>query len=148
MAHGRVKPCPRLGLGDHLHSDPGWRGNRGECVGWGSRVSSEAGAAGQAQANGYRVGFRSDGPGDGRSWGGRSWGGRSRGGRPRGGRPWVLGLGPNRLRSFSPLRVGHLEAAVWVAYYQRQWGRFLALSVLVVRTAFGMDWIRTVHGAW
>ena len=66
------------------------------------------------------------------------------------GRPWAVGLGwgPNRLRSFSPLRVGHLEAAVWVAYYQRQWARFLALSVLVVRTAFGMDWIRTVHGAW
>ena len=37
---------------------------------------------------------------------------------------------------------------MWVAYYQRQWARFLALSVLVVRTAFGMNWIRTVHGAW
>jgi hypothetical protein len=35
-----------------------------------------------------------------------------------------------------------------MAYYQREWARFLALSVLVVRTAFGMDWIRTVHGAW
>ena len=103
-------------------------------VGWGSRVSSEAGAAGQAQANGYRAGrFRADGPRDGTS------GGR---------RPWVLSWGPNRLRSFSPLRVGHLEADVWVAYYQREWARFLALSVLVVRTAFGMDWIRTVHGAW
>ena len=92
-------------------------------------MSSEAEAAGQAQANGYRAGrFRADGPRDGGS---------------RGGRPWVLGWGPNRLRSFSPLQVGHLEAAVWVAYYRRQWARFLALSVLVVRTAFGMDWIRT-----
>ena len=96
-------------------------------------MSSEAGAAGQAQANGYRTGR----PG---VDGSRDRGPRNRG--SRGGRPWVLGWGPNRLRSFSPLRVGHLEAAVWVAYYQRQWGRFLALSVLVVRTAFGMDWVR------
>jgi len=102
-------------------------------------VSSEAGAAGQAQANGYRVGRFRDGPRGGRSRDGRS---------PGGGRPGVLGWGPSRLRSFSPLRVGHLEAAVWVAYYQREWARFLALSVLVVRTAFGMDWIRTLHGAW
>jgi hypothetical protein len=57
-------------------------------------------------------------------------------------------LRPGRLRSFNPTRVGNLEAAVWVAYYQREWARFLALSVLVVRSAFGMDWIRTVHGAW
>lgn len=51
-------------------------------------------------------------------------------------------------RAFNPLRVGSLEAAVWVAYYRREWARFLVLSVLVVRSAFGMDWIRTVHGAW
>jgi hypothetical protein len=97
-------------------------------------VSSEAGAAGEARADGYRAGrLGTDGSPD---------------GKPRGGRSLVPGRGPNRLRSFSPLRVGHLEAAVWVAYYQREWARFLALSVLVVRTAFGMDWIRTVHGAW
>jgi len=97
-------------------------------------VSSEAGPAGKAQANGYRLGrFRADG-----SRGSGSAGGRSR----------APGRRPSRLRAFSPLRVGHLEAAVWVAYYQREWARFLALSVLVVRTAFGMDWIRTVHGAW
>jgi len=102
-------------------------------------VSSEAGAAGRAKANGYRAGrIRAEGARD----------GGSRDGSSGGGRPWVLGRGPNRLRSFSPLRVGHLEADVWVAYYQREWARFLALSVLVVRTAFGMDWIRTVHGAW
>ena len=51
-------------------------------------------------------------------------------------------------RAFNPLRVGSLEAAVWVAYYRREWPRFLVLSILVVRSAFGMDWIRTVHGAW
>jgi hypothetical protein len=55
---------------------------------------------------------------------------------------------PSRLRTFDPARVGQLEAAVWVAYYRRDWARFLVLSVLVVRHAFGMDWLRTVHGAW
>jgi Family of unknown function (DUF5995) len=51
-------------------------------------------------------------------------------------------------RSFDPLRVGRLETALWVAYYRREWARFLVLSVRVVRSTFGMDWIRTVHGAW
>jgi hypothetical protein len=51
-------------------------------------------------------------------------------------------------RSFDPLRVGQIESALWVAYYRREWARFLVLSVRVVRSTFGMDWIRTVHGAW
>jgi hypothetical protein len=103
-------------------------------MGWGVAVGSEAGATGKARANGYRAGrLRAGGSRDGRSTGAGSW---------------PVGLGSSRLRAFSPLRVGHLEAAVWVAYYQREWARFLTLSVLVVRTAFGMDWIRTVHGAW
>jgi hypothetical protein len=51
-------------------------------------------------------------------------------------------------RSFDPLRVGRMESALWVAYYRREWARFLVLSVRVVRGTFGMDWIRTVHGAW
>jgi hypothetical protein len=56
--------------------------------------------------------------------------------------------GPSRLRTFNPVHLGRLEAAVWVAYYRREWARFLVLSVLLVRHAFGMDWVRTVHGAW
>ena len=55
---------------------------------------------------------------------------------------------PDRLRTFDPVQVGRLEVAVWVAYYRREWARFLVLSVLLVRHAFGMDWVRTVHGAW
>jgi hypothetical protein len=55
---------------------------------------------------------------------------------------------PSRLRTFDPVHVGRLESAVWVAYYRREWARFLVLSVLLVRHAFGMDWVRTVHGAW
>jgi hypothetical protein len=51
-------------------------------------------------------------------------------------------------RSFDPLRVGRMESALWVAYYRREWARFLVLSVRLVRGTFGMDWIRTLHGAW
>jgi hypothetical protein len=56
--------------------------------------------------------------------------------------------GPSQLRSFNPLHVGALECGLWVAYYRREWARFLVLSVRVVRGGFGMDWIRTVYGAW
>jgi hypothetical protein len=51
-------------------------------------------------------------------------------------------------RSFDPLRVGRMETDLWISYYRREWVRFLVLSVRVVRNTFGMDWIRTVHGAW
>jgi hypothetical protein len=51
-------------------------------------------------------------------------------------------------RSFDPVRVGRMESALWVSYYRREWVRFLVLSVRVVRSTFGMDWVRTVHGAW
>jgi len=55
---------------------------------------------------------------------------------------------PGPLRSFDPVGVGRLECAVWIAYYRRQWPRFLVLSVLLVRRGFRMDWTRTVYGAW
>jgi hypothetical protein len=55
---------------------------------------------------------------------------------------------PGPLRSFNPVEVGHLESAVWVAYYRREWLRLLGLSVTLVHRAFGMDWPRTLHGAW
>ena len=41
-----------------------------------------------------------------------------------------------------------METDLWMTYYRREWVRFLVLSVRVVRSTFGMDWIRTVHGAW
>jgi hypothetical protein len=55
---------------------------------------------------------------------------------------------PGPLRSFDPVAVGHLECAAWVAYYRRQWPRLLVISVLLVHRAFGLDWRRTLHGAW
>src|SRR6202050_2549032 len=55
---------------------------------------------------------------------------------------------PPRLRSFDPERVADLEYQVWVGYYRRQWHRVLISSVGLVRVGFGMNWYRTLHGAW
>ena len=52
------------------------------------------------------------------------------------------------LQSFDPVKVGSLEAELWVTYYRRQWARFLVASLRVVHGTFGMDWLRTCHGAW
>jgi hypothetical protein len=55
---------------------------------------------------------------------------------------------PSRLRSFDPGRIADLEYRVWVGYYLRNWPQVLAASVGLVRAGFGMDWYRTLHGAW
>jgi len=55
---------------------------------------------------------------------------------------------PNRLRSFDPVRIADLEYRAWVGYYLRRWPQVLVASVGLVRAGFGMDWIRTLHGAW
>jgi Family of unknown function (DUF5995) len=52
------------------------------------------------------------------------------------------------LWSFDPVKVGSLETSLWVTYYRRQWARFLVSSLFVVHDTFGMDWLRTCHGAW
>jgi hypothetical protein len=60
-----------------------------------------------------------------------------------------IGVGaPTRLRSFDPVRLADLEYQAWVGYYLRQWPRVLIASVGLVRVGFGMDWFRTLHGAW
>jgi hypothetical protein len=41
-----------------------------------------------------------------------------------------------------------LECEVWVAYYRREWLRFLRSAVAVTRHAFGLSWPATVWGAW
>jgi hypothetical protein len=46
------------------------------------------------------------------------------------------------------VQIGRLEAAAWVAYYRRQWPRLLLVSVLLVHRGFGLNWPRTLHGAW
>ena len=55
---------------------------------------------------------------------------------------------PTRLRSFDPVRLADLEYRAWVGYYLRRWPRVLVASVGLVRVGFGMDWYRTLHGAW
>jgi hypothetical protein len=52
------------------------------------------------------------------------------------------------MRSFAPHRLGRLECDAWVAYYRREWGRFLQSSVGMVAEGFGMPWPRTVQGAY
>jgi hypothetical protein len=51
-------------------------------------------------------------------------------------------------RSFDPRRVGGLEAAVWVAYYRREWFSFLRGAVALTRHTFGLPWPSTLYGAW
>jgi hypothetical protein len=55
---------------------------------------------------------------------------------------------PTRLRSFDPVRVADLEYRAWVGYYLRQWPRVLVASVGLVRVGFGLNWYRTLWGAW
>jgi hypothetical protein len=68
--------------------------------------------------------------------------------RPAAGRPTAGRPGAGELRSFDPVKVGDLETELWVTYYRRQWARFLVTSLRVVHGTFGMDWLRTMHGAW
>ncbi len=55
---------------------------------------------------------------------------------------------PVRLRSFDPVRLADLEYRAWVGYYLRNWPQVLMASFGLVRMGFGMDWYRTLHGAW
>ena len=55
---------------------------------------------------------------------------------------------PTRLRSFDPVRLADLEYRAWVGYYLRKWPQVLRASIGLVRLGFGMDWFRTLHGAW
>jgi hypothetical protein len=58
------------------------------------------------------------------------------------------GASSTGLHSFDPVKLGSLETELWVTYYRRQWGRFLVASLRVVHGTFGMDWLRSCHGAW
>ena len=52
------------------------------------------------------------------------------------------------MRAFDPRSVGTHECRAWETYYRRRWFAFLVASVGMVRSAFGMNWPRTVVGAW
>jgi hypothetical protein len=51
-------------------------------------------------------------------------------------------------RLFDPVTVGRHECDAWAAYYRRDWIRFLVGAVGMVRAGFGMNWARTLAGAW
>jgi hypothetical protein len=51
-------------------------------------------------------------------------------------------------RAFDPRRIGKLECDAWVAYYRREWLRFLRSAVALTRRTFGLPWTETVWGAW
>ncbi len=55
---------------------------------------------------------------------------------------------PSRLRSFDPGHIADLEYRAWVGYYLRDWPQVLLASAGLVRAGFGMNWYRTLHGAW
>jgi hypothetical protein len=50
-------------------------------------------------------------------------------------------------RNFDPRRVGELECDAWVAYYRREWIRFLRSAVGLTRQTFGLPWPATIRGA-
>ncbi len=63
-------------------------------------------------------------------------------------KPWAKVRQPDRPRSFDPGRVADLEYRAWVGYYLRKWPQVLAALAGLVREGFGMDWYRTLYGAW
>ena len=54
---------------------------------------------------------------------------------------------PSQLR-FNPDRVAYYEKAGWEAYYNRQWGRVLALMVGLNREQFAMPWWVAIAAAF
>jgi hypothetical protein len=58
----------------------------------------------------------------------------------------MSGVAPHR--SFDPRKVGSLECHAWVAYYRREWLKFLRAAVLLTRHTFGLPWPETIRGAW
>ena len=51
-------------------------------------------------------------------------------------------------RSFDPRKVGGLESDAWVAYYRRNWLRFLRSAVALIHHTFGLPWRSKLLGAW
>jgi hypothetical protein len=56
--------------------------------------------------------------------------------------------GASPMRAFDPVRLGNAEADAWVAYYRREWAKFLRAAITMVRTGFALSWPRSIQGAW
>jgi hypothetical protein len=52
------------------------------------------------------------------------------------------------MRRFEPARVAFFEKENWAAYYQKQWGKLLRVSVAMVRETFGLSPAQALWGAY
>lgn len=53
-----------------------------------------------------------------------------------------------RPASLDPHGVAQLESALWVAYYRREWLRFVWTAMFVIHQVFGLTWPATFRGSW
>ena len=54
----------------------------------------------------------------------------------------------NPIRNLDPLKLAHYEKENYVAYYQKDWGKLLRVSVGMVKEAFGLSWLQAIYGAY
>src|SRR5690348_3498750 len=52
------------------------------------------------------------------------------------------------MRTFDPVQVARYERENWEAYYLKQWGRLLRVSVGMVRASFQMSLLQSLYGAY
>lgn len=50
--------------------------------------------------------------------------------------------------SLDPQGIAQLESALWVAYYRREWLRFVWTAMFVIHHVFGLTWPATLRGSW
>ena len=50
--------------------------------------------------------------------------------------------------SLDPERVAQHECALWVAYYRREWVRFVWFAVSGIHRVFGLPWLSTIRASW
>ena len=55
-------------------------------------------------------------------------------------------LGP--YRSLDPQRVAQHECTLWVAYYRREWMRFVRTAVSGIYHVPGLSWLSTIRASW
>jgi hypothetical protein len=54
----------------------------------------------------------------------------------------------SKMRQFDPRQVAYYEKENWAAYYQKQWGRLLRVSVGMVRHSFGLSSWQGIRAAY
>lgn len=54
----------------------------------------------------------------------------------------------NPIRNLDPRKLAHYEKENYVAYYQKDWGKLLRVSVGMVKESFGLTWLQAIYGAY